>query len=180
MTDARVLLEEQRLGLVVSALVCDDVRRESNGKELHIGVYSGGINVPVVPFILSKLCFVFTIQGDLETQPDVIICRIRLPGQASPMETRLTRKSGPRNQTPGARYFRIGTVLEVSPIALRETGRILFSVLDGETERLFGALRVQVTPPKELDEAGLQKLQADAIAEIAAFDAAMAREVPGS
>lgn len=33
----------------VFTLICDDVRREDNGKELLIGVYSAGITVPLLP-----------------------------------------------------------------------------------------------------------------------------------
>lgn len=31
------------------AVFCDDIRREDNGKELLIGVYSGNLQVPVLP-----------------------------------------------------------------------------------------------------------------------------------
>jgi hypothetical protein len=34
---------------VTAALVCDDVRKEINGKDILIGVYSGGILVPQFP-----------------------------------------------------------------------------------------------------------------------------------
>ncbi len=35
-----------------SVVICDDVRREQNGKDLLIGVYSGDILVPAFPFVL--------------------------------------------------------------------------------------------------------------------------------
>ena len=34
---------------LLAALVCDDVRREDNGKEILIGVYTGAIVVPKLP-----------------------------------------------------------------------------------------------------------------------------------
>lgn len=34
-------------------IFCDDVRREDNGKELLVGVYSGNITVPFLPLNLS-------------------------------------------------------------------------------------------------------------------------------
>lgn len=34
---------------ILSALICDDVRREDNGKEILIGVYSGSILIPTIP-----------------------------------------------------------------------------------------------------------------------------------
>lgn len=40
----------------LTAIVCDDLRREDNGKELLIGVYSGSILVGAFPQVLV-LCF---------------------------------------------------------------------------------------------------------------------------
>ena len=34
---------------VINALICDDVRKEANGKDILIGVYSGNISVKKVP-----------------------------------------------------------------------------------------------------------------------------------
>ena len=34
---------------IETALVCDDVRREQSGKDILIGVYTGGIGVPALP-----------------------------------------------------------------------------------------------------------------------------------
>ena len=39
-------------------LVCDDVRREDNGKLIVVGMYTPGITLPKFPFRLSKLTFV--------------------------------------------------------------------------------------------------------------------------
>jgi hypothetical protein len=38
---------------IKSVVVCDDVRREENGKDILIGVYSSGILVPQLPATLS-------------------------------------------------------------------------------------------------------------------------------
>lgn len=40
----------------VEALFCDDIRHEIGGKLSYIGVYSGGLFVPVFPVTLPKLC----------------------------------------------------------------------------------------------------------------------------
>jgi hypothetical protein len=37
---------------LVCGIVCDDIRREDNGKEIIIGVYSGSIVVPQFPATL--------------------------------------------------------------------------------------------------------------------------------
>jgi hypothetical protein len=38
-------------------LVCDDVRREDNGKLLVIGMYTPGITLPKLPFRMPKIVF---------------------------------------------------------------------------------------------------------------------------
>lgn len=50
---------------VLSAVVCDDVREESNGKQILIGVYSGAITVHMIPSLpLTLRCWVnLRIQG---------------------------------------------------------------------------------------------------------------------
>jgi hypothetical protein len=44
---------------VIAALVCDDVRKEDNGKEILIGVYTGGIVVPAMPAALILSLWLF-------------------------------------------------------------------------------------------------------------------------
>jgi Family of unknown function (DUF6941) len=38
-----------------SVIICDDIRREDNGKELLIGVYSGVIIAPRLPAVLRQM-----------------------------------------------------------------------------------------------------------------------------
>jgi hypothetical protein len=38
---------------IISVLICDDVRREENGKEILIGVYSGDIIVTRFPAAMA-------------------------------------------------------------------------------------------------------------------------------
>jgi hypothetical protein len=45
---------------VLYCLVCDDVRHEVNAKEIVIGVYTGGIKVPAVPFT-ANVCLWFAV-----------------------------------------------------------------------------------------------------------------------
>lgn len=44
-------VSNDRLSLI-TAVVCDEIRREDSGKELLIGVYSSEIIIPTVPIIL--------------------------------------------------------------------------------------------------------------------------------
>ena len=49
---------------VTSVLVCDQVRREDNGKEIIIGVYRDSIIVPRIPTVIPMLTFRITAQVD--------------------------------------------------------------------------------------------------------------------
>jgi len=45
-------------------LVCDDVRREDNGKIIIIGLYLPDMAVPQIPFILPTLTFFCNLESD--------------------------------------------------------------------------------------------------------------------
>ena len=55
---------------ILSAVVCDDVRAEDNGKELLIGVYSGTITVHAIPSLpLPLRCWInMKIEGPYATR----------------------------------------------------------------------------------------------------------------
>ncbi len=56
-------------------LVCDEVRQEVTGKFLIIGVYTGGIVVPQIPFMLPSLTFFSSLESD---RPGVWNVRLRI------------------------------------------------------------------------------------------------------
>jgi hypothetical protein len=45
-------------------IICDDVRREDNGKLLILGMYMGTITVPQLPAILPSLTVLSLFEGD--------------------------------------------------------------------------------------------------------------------
>lgn len=45
-------------------IICDDVRREDNGKLIILGVYMGAIVVPQLPFVLPTLTIFSMLEGD--------------------------------------------------------------------------------------------------------------------
>jgi hypothetical protein len=66
-----------------SVVVCDDVRRESNGKALIIGAYVGDIVLPSVPLTLS-LAFYFLGKG-IEPGNGTVELRIEHTRSKEPM-----------------------------------------------------------------------------------------------
>lgn len=45
-------------------LICDDVRREDNGKLMILGLYMGTISLPQIPFIMPTLTFFLSLESD--------------------------------------------------------------------------------------------------------------------
>lgn len=45
-------------------IVCDDVRREDNGKLLIMGMYMGTITIPMLPMVLPSLTVLSLFHGD--------------------------------------------------------------------------------------------------------------------
>ena len=55
---------------IIHCVLCDDVRLEMNNKEIIIGVYSGGISVPMLPWI-AVLCVWMTVMWSGEGTVDI-------------------------------------------------------------------------------------------------------------
>lgn len=51
---------------VRSVIICDDVRKENNGKEILIGVYNEAVVVPTIPFVLPTFCVRFSLKVEKE------------------------------------------------------------------------------------------------------------------
>lgn len=47
-----------------TALLCDDIRQEDNGKFMIIGVYTPNMTVPQIPFVLPSLSFFLLFDAD--------------------------------------------------------------------------------------------------------------------
>jgi hypothetical protein len=56
-------------------LVCDDVRREDNGKIIIIGLYLPDMAVPQIPFVLPTLTFFCNLESD---RPGNFSMRVKL------------------------------------------------------------------------------------------------------
>lgn len=62
-----------------SVIVCDDIRKEANGKEILIGVLAGVVNVPCVPIAAPTLGIRIEFISDRNEINDFII-EMRNPG----------------------------------------------------------------------------------------------------
>lgn len=53
------------------SLICDEVRREDNGKFMIIGLYTPNVAVPQIPFVLPSLTFFNYLQADTAGEWDI-------------------------------------------------------------------------------------------------------------
>jgi hypothetical protein len=167
-----------KIGRQASVLICDDIRREDNGKEIYLGVYSGGIIVPFVPFILPKLCFVFHYQCDVDLRPKSLAFVVQLPGMKSefvmpmPEERLISPPLTPTGQS--ARYLRFAAAAMSMSVPLRATGRVLMWTVDETERRCFYASRVETRSAELIPAAERETMIAQMQADIDTLDRANA------
>lgn len=156
------------IGRQASVTICDDVRREDNGKEIHIGVYSGGIVVPVVPFILPRLCFVFRYQCDNDRRPPHIEFIVQFPEMNREFSARAPAEAlawRDPNRAEVVRYFRVALATVHVNVPLRAEGRITIWVDDGDGRRCFYTSRVEtrsdIKIPLEEKTRMIEQMRAD-------------------
>lgn len=121
-----------------TALVCDDVRFEVNGKYIVIGLYSGDILINQEPFTASQMFFIFLVEGEISTDqfkwlefevtfPGNEPTRVRHPGD--PKWSDFTRNTVNQDRT---RWW-VKYPLRISPVVLRP-GRVITKVIHDKGE----------------------------------------------
>jgi hypothetical protein len=125
---------------IETSLICDDVRREITNKDILIGVYSYGINVPTLPASVN-LCFWMLVVPKTSGKLSIEI-KIELPGAPSPallkVEGQVTTPAHPFSMfTPQATYpvFKAGEI----KLYVRPAGT--------ERWRLTNKINVEYLPP---------------------------------
>lgn len=123
-------------------LVCDDVRQENNGKFIVIGLYTGGITVPQLPFVFPYLTFLVFVEGD---RPENIQFDMRLErmdnGQTliGGMGVMTVQRPG-----PGASPIKVG------PVQIQAAGAYQFVMnIHGQTDPVITSLDITLAPPQQ-------------------------------
>ena len=70
------------MGTQATLSVCEDMRFESSGKLLLVGVYTADIGIATEEFVVQQLVFLFNIEFDYITEERHIISEVTLPGYA--------------------------------------------------------------------------------------------------
>ena len=128
-------------------LVCDDIRREDNGKEIIIGVYSSGILVRSFP---ADLSLAFSIQFRADKTGDVRLEARVLGPRGTPL---IGMQLGVSIQQPSLGSL----VVPAIPVQIKETGNILVQmkqdVEDWETVTTIGVTILDPTQIRAIQEA---------------------------
>jgi hypothetical protein len=78
------MIEQERPEVFGHTLVCDDVRQETTGKLIYIGVYHGIMYVQgSFPITLPRLCFSIDLAQKLEAFSPKIKLQIFVPGDSA-------------------------------------------------------------------------------------------------
>lgn len=137
------------MSMQATVLVCDDARLEISGKALLIGVYLDDIAIPSNDYVVQRLCFFLTYEGDFNTMPHSAKFELALPNQ-TPVQWDLPMTMPPRTTwQPRTKFvYRYPFSIFNRPL---NAGRITCRVLHplGEVQ-IAGPWITIVPPPPEI------------------------------
>lgn len=128
-------------------LICDDVRREDNGKLILLGLYTGNIAVPQIPFSLPLLTFFTALESDR-------------PGQWS-MKFRLQNLETGKNLVEGAGGITIqqpGLIvapIKIGGVQFQAVGAYNFILeIEESREQIITGFNVSLNIPAQQNQLG--------------------------
>ena len=126
-------------------IVCDDVRKEDNGKILIIGMYMGVITVPQLPFILPSLTFFQVMDSD---RPGHWAMKLKLQHLESG-RTLVEAHGGIVCQQPGPAIMPV----KFGPVQLQAVGPYDFSVeVEEHREPIITEFLVTLVVPTQMGQ----------------------------
>jgi|SRR5215213_7230547 len=145
------------------ALFCDEVRREDNGKFIHLGVFLSEmvINSPALPTRLPRLSVVINYYEKVGESTEPVRFVVFLPGEEAPAgEFILKKPEGPapppppdvEGEAPGDPLMHVALVLDIQDPVFKQEGRVRVRAFRGEDEIRLGTLKVkwnQIAPPDQ-------------------------------
>jgi hypothetical protein len=134
----------------MTALMCDDVRREEGNKLSYIGIYSASLLVTQFPIVLPKLCFVLSLHTRGEDRPpnsvvfklysdETLLGELPIAAEqlSSHAELMLNRASNEAVQ------FVVGAVVQIAPFQIERPCRLKARAIVDGAELKGGAWPVE-------------------------------------
>lgn len=134
-----------------SAVFCDDVRYEANGKQLFIGVYAGEMIIsPGFPATLPTFSVVVRYQERRAESYVPVTIKIFIPGDDEPIFTATVPpeqfasiKFSEDYDYEGDPHVMVGFAATFPGITIKQAGKIKVRAYRGDDEIKLGALRVR-------------------------------------
>nr|WP_306267614.1 hypothetical protein [Pararhizobium sp. IMCC3301] len=144
------------------AVFCDEVRREANGKDFYIGVYTGGdyiIHKKPEDFQTPYFTIIATAMFDPIDPPDKVReLQIYFPGKDEPVVTfdfevpeeafGKAEKADDMSQFPHAPMVARASI-GLSDVRFKESGFVRAVMQYGDKKFLLGRLKISFTPPED-------------------------------
>ena len=133
---------------VATALACQDIRLEYDGKFTLVGVFTRNIGIPA-PIIVPQLAFLVDIEGDLEDPLTSLLVQVCLPGVENPISTTIPIQENPiPDAMEGQKRWRYLIPLPMNNVTLHP-GRIVIRLIhdQGEIETDAGWVVIGQPPP---------------------------------
>ncbi|UFX41722.1 hypothetical protein HAP47_0020640 [Bradyrhizobium sp. 41S5] len=124
---------------------CDEIANAGLGKLAFIGLYSGEMIIPEVPFTLPQFFFIVRFRTPIDDRPTKLAIRIERPGQEP---FRIDNTSLLLQGTPpiseDARFYQIQTIARIAPFEITEPGTVRVFVEDEIGDNYAGGMRIRV------------------------------------
>jgi hypothetical protein len=130
------------------AMICDDVRVESNGKPFIIGVYPTDILFPALPAVLPQLVAIVTLVSDIDKPIRKFSVQVTCPG--TDQSTDFELPPPPEPIFPDSTRVEVRVAVNIRPFVVVEPGTLTVMVKyeGGELRARRMPIRV-VTPQPE-------------------------------
>jgi hypothetical protein len=131
-------------------LVADDIRSETSGKLLIVGLYTQDIVIPLEQFIVPQLAILFAMEGaQTERHPNISFA-VSFPGEEEKtIDVPLNWPDKPISDMPPDRLrWKFKYYTYVGAITLRE-GPISATVLYGDAKILLTPCHIRYVPPDD-------------------------------
>lgn len=142
------------------SVFCDDIRREDNGKELYLGVYTGAMVFPAdseFPLHLTSIAISVTYWEAPHSSEEPVTIKVFLPGEHEEAAAEaMVLPAGPRPDGPTFHatdrpedeasdlLMRLKATIRISPVELKQVGEIRVRAFVGEHKVKLGSLSVMV------------------------------------
>lgn len=128
----------------VTAVICDDVRIEDNGKEILIGCYTGDISVPE-PYTQLQLALSLVFQV-LEPGQTRITLEVRGPGAGQKVGFTASFDTVEKTRANEVTFLSAGGL----PVQIKESGSLEIAIKEDDSDwQTIRSIRVNIARPHE-------------------------------